>query len=77
MKTYENHATAFATGKEYSRAEVEEILDTLKQYQNTMANLIEYMERIFLMSGEASGFDVGELKIKKPEDFPSDMVVKQ
>ena len=60
MKTYENHATAFASGKEYSRAEVEEILEALKQYQDTMGNLIEYMERIFLMSGEACGFDVSK-----------------
>jgi len=57
MKTYEEHATAFASGKEYSRAEVEEILESLKRYQDTMANLIEYMERIFLMSGEACGFE--------------------
>lgn len=74
MKTYEDHATAFATGKEYSRAEVEELLESLKRYQETMANMIEYAERIFLMSGEVCGFDVGELKIKKAEDFPSGMV---
>lgn len=71
MKTFEDHATAFATGKEYSRAEVEEILESLKSYQSTMANMIEYAERIFLMSGEVCGFDVGELKIKKAEDFPA------
>jgi hypothetical protein len=64
MKTYETHATAFATGKEFSRAEVEEILDTLKIYQDRMALMIEVGERIFLMSGEMCGFEASELAAK-------------
>ena len=68
MKLYEDHVTAFASGKEFSRAEVEEILDTLKLYQERMAGFIECGERIFLIAGEMCGFNANDLYCKGPEE---------
>jgi hypothetical protein len=62
MKTYEEILAEFEMGKEYSRADVEALLKILLSYHNTMANLIEYAERMFIMSGEACGFDAGDLR---------------
>lgn len=61
MKTYEELKAEFETEREYERADVKEILDTLERYNATLSQFIGQFERVFLISGEACGYDAGDL----------------
>jgi hypothetical protein len=62
MRPLSEFIKEYESEKEYSRADVKEILDTFQNYHNTMEKLIEYAERVFLMTGEMCGYDVSNLK---------------
>lgn len=61
MKTYEDHIAAFETEKEYSREDVKEILTSFKRYHDTIGSFIGQFERVFLIAGEACGYDAADV----------------
>jgi len=61
MKTYEDLRAEFNTEREYERADVKEILDSFERYHRTLGQFIEQFERVFLLSGEACGYNTADL----------------
>ena len=61
MKTYEDYKREFDTEKEYSREDVKEIMDILERNHNTMINFTMQFERVFLVAGEACGYDAQDV----------------
>lgn len=61
MKTYEDFMEDYKTGREYTRADMGEVLSTLGRYHRTMGQFIEQFERVFMIAGEVCGYDAKDL----------------
>lgn len=64
MKSYEEYAAEFETGKEYSREDIKALLANFKRYHDTIASFIGQFERVFLIAGEACGYAADDLCTK-------------